>query len=123
MKGYRRLLHISWTEHKTNEFVCRKVVDLAGDQESLLSIVKRRKLMWFGPVTRHDSLAKTIMQGFVEGTRRKGRSRKDWIENIFEWTGCELQNLLRLAEDREEWKRQSATISRKLPYDPGGFRA
>ena len=45
MKGYRRLLHISWTEHKTNEFVCRKVMDLTGDQESLLSIVKRRKLM------------------------------------------------------------------------------
>ena len=70
MEGYRRLLHISWTEHKTNEFVCRKVVDLAGDQESLLSIVKRRKLTWFGHVTRHNSLTKTIMQGFVEGTRR-----------------------------------------------------
>ncbi|KAL8610882.1 hypothetical protein ACOMHN_056737 [Nucella lapillus] len=41
-------------------------------QEPLLSVVKRRKLTWFGHVNRHDSLAKTILQGTVEGGRRRG---------------------------------------------------
>ena len=65
-----------------------------GDQESLLWVEKRRKLMWFGHMTRHDSLAKTITQGFVEGTGRRGRPRKGWIDNICDWTGCGLQDLL-----------------------------
>ena len=29
--------------------------------------MKRRKLQWYGHITRHESLAKTILQGTVEG--------------------------------------------------------
>ncbi|KAL8567715.1 hypothetical protein ACOMHN_009023 [Nucella lapillus] len=50
-----------------------KASRLQGKQEPLLSVVKRRKLTWFGHVNRHDSLAKTILQGTVEGGRRRGR--------------------------------------------------
>ncbi|KAH3852769.1 hypothetical protein DPMN_095287 [Dreissena polymorpha] len=35
---------------------------LAGPQEPLLATVKRRKLAWFGHVTRHDFLRKTVGQ-------------------------------------------------------------
>ena len=43
---------------------------LVGPQESLLATVKRRKLAWLGPVTRHGSLSKTIHQGTLEAGRR-----------------------------------------------------
>ena len=33
---------------------------LVGPQEPLLATVKRWKLAWFGHITRHDSLSKTI---------------------------------------------------------------
>ena len=36
-------------------------------QGPLLATVKRQKLAWFGSVTRHDHLTKTILQGTVEG--------------------------------------------------------
>ena len=36
-------------------------------QEPLLATVMRRKLAWFGHVTHHDSLSKTILQGTLEG--------------------------------------------------------
>ena len=71
-KCLRRLLRISYKEHKTNDFVWNTVTNLVGPQEPLLSIIKRRKLSWFGNVTRHDSLSKTILQGTVEGGRRRG---------------------------------------------------
>ncbi|KAL8561519.1 hypothetical protein ACOMHN_057213 [Nucella lapillus] len=71
------LLHIHYSEQKTNEYVRQRTDTLAGEQEPLL--VKRRKLAWFGHVNRHDSLAKTILQGTVEGGRRRGRQRPDGI--------------------------------------------
>ena len=72
-KSLRRLFGISWREHKTNEYVHKTVEDLVGPQEPLLGTVKRRKLIWFGHVTRHNSLSKTIMQGTVAGGRKRGR--------------------------------------------------
>ncbi|GFS07612.1 5-HT4 receptor [Elysia marginata] len=60
----------------------------------LLATVKRRKLAWFGHVTRHDSLSKTILQGTVEGKRRRGRQKKAWCDNIKEWTGMAMYELV-----------------------------
>ena len=51
-------------------------------QEPLSATVKRRKLAWFIHVTRHDSLSKPILQGTLEGWRRRGRQRKCWMDNI-----------------------------------------
>ncbi|KAL8593816.1 hypothetical protein ACOMHN_064013 [Nucella lapillus] len=70
-----------------------------GKQEPLLSVVKRRKLSWFGHVNRHDSLAKTILQGTVERGRRRGRQRKAWADNAKEWTGETFNSLLQISED------------------------
>ena len=54
-----------------------------------------------GHITRSTGLAK-ILQGTVEGGRRKGRQKKRWEDNISEWTGLGLGEALRKAEDREE---------------------
>ena len=63
----RKLLRISCLEHKTNDWVRSKINFLVGPQERLLAMVKRRKLAWFGHVTRHDSLSKTILHGTFGG--------------------------------------------------------
>ena len=54
---------------------------------------------------RLSGLAKTIVQGTVQGRRRKGRQRKRWEDNIKEWTGLERNILLRKAENRVEWRK------------------
>ena len=48
------------------------------------SIVKRRKLQWYGHVSRSSGLAQTILQGTVKGGRRQDRQRKTWEDNIRE---------------------------------------
>jgi hypothetical protein len=100
-KCLRRLLGISYLEHKTNEYVRNKIKDLVGPQEPLLATVKRRKLGWFGHITRHDSLPKTILQGTLEGGRRRGRQRKSWVANIMEWTDRGMPDLLAAAHQRQ----------------------
>ena len=115
MKCLRRLLHISYKEHKTNEYVRKTVCSLVGPQEPLLATVKRRKMIWFGHVTRHDSLCKTIMQGTVEGGRRRGRQRKSWSDNVKEWTDLTMPELLTQTTDRPAWRRMSASSALKSP--------
>ena len=74
-----------------------------GPYEDLLTTVKRLKLKWYGHVTRSSGLAKTILQGTVQGGRR--RQRKRWEDNIKEWTGLRWNITLRKAENREEWRK------------------
>ena len=40
--------------------------------------------VWLVHVTCHDSLSKTILQGTLEGGRRRGRHGKTWMNNIKE---------------------------------------
>ena len=51
-------------------------------QEPLLATVMRRNLAWFGHVTNHDNLYKTILQGTFVGGRRCGRQRKCLMDII-----------------------------------------
>ena len=90
IRSYRKILHISYKDHVTNEEVRVKIQQAIGPHEDLLMIVKRRKLQWYGHVSRSSGLAKTILQGTVKGGRRRGRQRKKWEDDIREWTGLEF---------------------------------
>ena len=46
MRCYRKILHISYEDHVTNEEVRAKIQQATGPHEDLLTIVKRRKLQW-----------------------------------------------------------------------------
>ncbi|GFN86661.1 retrovirus-related pol polyprotein line-1 [Plakobranchus ocellatus] len=63
MRCYRRLLGISYKDHITNVEVSRRIVNATGPHVDLLTIVRQRKLKWYGHTTRSSGLAKTIMQG------------------------------------------------------------
>ena len=92
MRCYRRLLNISYKDHVTNEEVRRKIQAAIGEYDELLTLVKKRKLRWFGHVSRSSGLAKTILQGTVKGKKR-GRQKKRWEDNIKEWTGMDFASL------------------------------
>ena len=70
-------------------------------------------MRWYGRMTRSTGLAKMILQGTVQGGKRKGRQKK-WEDNISEWTGLGLGEALRKAEDREEWRKVIARSSLML---------
>ena len=57
MRCFRKLLGISYRDHITNEEVKARIGNAIGPYEDFLTTVKRRKLKWFGHVTRvHDHL-------------------------------------------------------------------
>ena len=103
-------LRISYKDHVANEEVRAKIQHAIGPHEDLLTIVKRRKLLWYGHVSRSSGLAKTILQVAVKGGRRQGRQRKRW-EDIRQWTGLEFAKSQRAVENREIWRKLVAKSS------------
>ena len=106
MRCFCKILHISYKDHVTNWEVCAKIQQAIGPHEDLLTVIKRRKLQWYGHVFRSSGLAKTILQGTVKGGRRQGRQRKRWEDNFREWTGLEFGKSQRAVENRkngEDW--------------------
>ena len=119
MRCYRKILHISYKDRVTNEEVRAKIQQAIGPHEDLLTIVKRRKLQWYGQVFRSSGLAKTILRGAVKGGRREGKQRKRWEDNIREWIDLEFgspRGQWRTGKNGENWLRNHLWC----PNDPRG---
>uniref|UniRef100_UPI003AF71B22 hypothetical protein n=1 Tax=Thiolapillus sp. TaxID=2017437 RepID=UPI003AF71B22 len=65
MRCYRKILHISYKDHVTNEEARAKIQQATGPHEDLLTMVKRRKLQWYGHISCSLRLDKTTLQGTV----------------------------------------------------------
>ena len=103
MKGLRKILRVSWTAKKTNEWVLNK----AGVKRELLHTVKARKLAHYGHTMRKQGscLEKEIMQGTMPGARRRGRPRTAWMDNIKTWTGLSVEESIRMTENGDQWRK------------------
>jgi len=99
----RKILLVSWTAKKTNEWVLNK----AGVKRELLETVKARKLAYYGHNTRKQGscLKKEIMQGTMPGARRRGRPCTAWMDNINTWTGLPMKKSIRMTEDRDKMEK------------------
>ena len=64
-------------------------------------------------------MAKTILEGMVDGKRSRGRPEKSWMNNIIEWTGMTVVEFITTARDREAWKHV-VEGSAVVPPQPDG---
>ena len=58
MRYYRKILHISYKDHVTNEEVCAKIQQTVRPHENLLTIIKRCKLNDQNYLARHSETRK-----------------------------------------------------------------
>ena len=109
MRCFRKLLGVSYRDHITNDAVRDRIRQAIGPYDDILTTVKKSKLKWFGHVSRSSGLAKTILQGTVQGGRRRSRQQKRWENNIAEWTGLKFCHTVREAENNIKWRERVAT--------------
>ena len=102
----------------TNEEVCAKIQQAIGPHEDLAT-VKRRKLQWFGHVSRSLGLAKFILQGTVKGGRRqgrRGRGGKTISGNGQAWSSLSPRRQCRTGNNVGNWLQNHLWC----PSDPRG---
>ena len=113
MTAYRRMLRISWTEHRTNQ----SILEQLNTTPRLLEEIQRRKLQYFGHVARADSLCTTVLHGRIAGTRKRGRPRRRWTDDIKDWTGSSLAECVRAAQDRTCWRTMTSLSQASDPQE------
>ena len=71
----RKLLCISYFDHKTIDCLQSKIHFIVGPKEPSLATGKRQNVAWFGYVIRHAGLFKTILQGTLDGDGCRAHAR------------------------------------------------
>ena len=110
---WRRMLRISWTERKTNKVI----LDCVGNPIPLTGKILKAKLCYFGHIMRKkgDCLERDVMLGMMEGTRRQGRPRIRWLDEIKNSTGLGLSVLKDAVTDRKAWRSNSWMVAKSRP--------
>ena len=64
------------------------------------------------------TMQKIVLTGRTDGRRGRGRPRREWYDDIREWTGNQLYTKIKLAQDRVTW-RSVASRPHNGPQQPG----
>ena len=97
---WRRLLRVPWTARRSNQSTLKEI----SPEYSLEGLMLKLKLQNFGHLMwRTDSLEKTLMLGEIEGGRRRGRQRMQWLNGIIDLMDTSLSKLQELVMDRDTW--------------------
>ena len=83
---WRCMLHIPWTKRKTNASILEEI----GVSERLLHNINIQMLSYYAHIARRKGNKKVIMQGMIEGKRRKGQPWSRWIDQIRSAIGLPL---------------------------------
>ena len=66
------MFRISYLDIKTDV----DVLEMAEVKQTLLRTIQERKLQYFGHLIRGKGKQKLLMEGKIEGTRRRGKQRR-----------------------------------------------
>ena len=68
-----------WTARRSNQSILKEI----SPEYSLEGLMLKLKLQYLGHLMqKNDSFEKTLMQGKIEGRRRRGQQRMRWLDGI-----------------------------------------
>nr|KAG5700914.1 hypothetical protein BaRGS_012321 [Batillaria attramentaria] len=114
-KSLRRILRIFWPETISNQNLLVQC-----NQDSMETIIMRRRWRWIGHVIRRepDNITRTALHWTPEGKRKRGRPKNTWrrtVEGELKTLHHTWGSIQKLAQNRQEWR------SFVVPYMPDGI--
>ena len=99
MRCSRKLLGISYRDHITNDAVKNRIRQAIGPYDDILTTVKKRKLKWFGHLSRSSGLAN---DNFTKNSARREKKEEgadkisvgriiSFKKNQMEGEGCSVR--------------------------------
>jgi hypothetical protein len=89
---------ISWTDRVNNEAVLHRVKE----ERNILQTIRRRKANWIGHILHRNCLLSHVIEGKIIGTRRRGRRRKQLLDELKE--AKRYWKLKEEAQERTLWR-------------------
>ena len=91
-------MRVPWTAKRPNQSILKEL----SPEYSLEGL--KLKLQYFGHLMgRANSLEKTLMLEKIEGRRRRGQQRTQWLDSITDSRAMNLSKLQEIVKDREAW--------------------
>jgi hypothetical protein len=100
MLCWRRMEKISWMGRVNNEAVLHRVKE----ERNILCTIRQRKANLIGHILHRNCLQRHIIEGKIIGTRRRGRRRKQLLDDHKE--ARRYWKLKEEAQDRTLWRTQ-----------------
>ena len=103
----RRMLRISWTEHKTNE----EVLNTANTSRSIIRTIRCRQMEFLGHFVRHHHVeieGKITLVKSKEEEDGRGRQKITYLQSLNKWATnntLSCNELIHVCNNRVAWRR------------------
>ena len=103
---HRRMLHISWKDHVTNDEVLRR----GRTGRKLINRIRAGQMSFLGHIMRKHGLENIVVTGKIEGERSRGRPRLNFMKSLSQLLKISEVEIIERTRNREEWKTMTANV-------------
>ena len=103
---HRRMLHISWKDHVTNDEVLRR----GRTERKLTNRIRAGQMSFLGHIMRKHGLENIVVTGKIEGERSRGRPRLNFMKSLSQLLKISEVEIIERTRNREEWKTMTANV-------------